>query len=141
MPTPLFVGIDVSSKDNVVCCLTNDDEKRPLSRFTVLNNRPGILDLQQRITQLVQKHNFDQVRFGLEHTGCYSTHAAMYLQRHLDFGYPDVKVYTCLTPASLRSLKNLTSWMLPKTTGWMPGSLPLSSGPAICPILLSGASL
>jgi len=104
MPTPLFVGIDVSSKDNVVCCLTNDEEKRPLCRFTVLNNRPGILDLQQRISQLVQKYNFDQVRFGLEHTGCYSTHAAMYLQRHLDFGCPDVKVYM-FNPSLIKEFK------------------------------------
>lgn len=63
MSNPLFVGIDVSSKDNVVCCLTNDDEKRPLSRFTVLNNRPGILELKQRISQLVQKHSFDEILF------------------------------------------------------------------------------
>lgn len=104
MPTPLFVGIDVSSKDNVVCCLTKDDEKRPLSRFTVVNNRPGILDLQQRICHLVQKHNFDQVRFGLEHTGCYSTHAAMYLQRHLDFGCSDVKVYM-FNPSLIKEFK------------------------------------
>lgn len=93
MSNPLFVGIDVSSKDNVVCCLTNDDENRPLCRFTVLNNRPGILELKERINQLVQNHNFTEIRFGLEHTGCYSTHAAMYLQRHLDFGCPNVRVY------------------------------------------------
>ena len=85
MPNPLFVGIDISSKDNVVCCLTNDDEKRPLCRFTVLNNRPGIMELQERISHLVNKHSFDGIRFGLEHTGCYSTHVAIYLQRHLDF--------------------------------------------------------
>jgi transposase len=93
MSNPLFVGIDVSSKDNVVCCLTNNDENRPLCRFTVLNNRPGILELKERINRLVQNHNFTEIRFGLEHTGCYSTHAAMYLQRHLDFGCPNVRVY------------------------------------------------
>ncbi len=27
MPSPLFVGIDVSSEANTVCCLTRDDEK------------------------------------------------------------------------------------------------------------------
>lgn len=104
MSSPLFVGIDVSSRDNVVCCLTNDDEKRPLSRFTVLNNRPGILELQHRINHLIQKHNLNQVKFGLEHTGCYSTHAAMYLQRHLDFGCPDVKVYM-FNPSLIKEFK------------------------------------
>ena len=104
MPDPLFVGIDVSSKDNVVCCLSNNDEKRPLSRFTVLNNRPGILELKQRINQLVQKHSFDEILFGLEHTGCYSTHAAMYLQHHLDFGCKDVNVYL-FNPSLIKEFK------------------------------------
>lgn len=104
MPNPLFVGIDVSSKDNVVCCLTNADEKRSLSRFTVLNNRPGILELKERISHLVKKHNFDEIRFGLEHTGCYSTHAAMYLQRHLDFGCPAVNVYM-FNPSLIKEFK------------------------------------
>ncbi len=104
MPNPLFVGIDVSSTDNTVCCLTNDDEKRPISRFTVLNNRPGIMELKERISWLVNKHSFDGIRFGLEHTGCYSTHAAMYLQRHLDFGSPDVKVYM-FNPSLIKAYK------------------------------------
>ncbi len=104
MPNPLFVGIDVSSTDNAVCCLTNDDEKRPISRFTVLNNRPGIMELKERISRLVNKHNFDGIRFGLEHTGCYSTHAAMYLQRHLDFCCPDVKVYM-FNPSLIKAYK------------------------------------
>ncbi|MCL5779606.1 MAG: IS110 family transposase [Firmicutes bacterium] len=84
--------------------MTNGDEKRPLSRFTVSNNRPGITDLQQRIRRLLQSHNLDQIRFGLEHTGCYSTHAAMYLQRHLDFGCPDVKVYM-FNPSLIKEFK------------------------------------
>lgn len=104
MPNPLFVGIDVSSTDNAVCCLTNDDERRPLSRFSVLNNRPGIMELRERISQLVDRHDFDEIRFGLEHTGCYSTHAAMYLQRHLDFGCPDVKVYM-FNPSLIKAFK------------------------------------
>ncbi len=92
MSSPLFVGIDVGSESNVVCCLTRHDEKRPVSRFTVTNNRPGILEFQDRITKLAQQLQSEEILFGLEHTGCYSTHAAMYLQRHLDFGVPR-KVY------------------------------------------------
>lgn len=41
MPSPLFVGIDVSSKNNVVSCLTRDEEKKALNYFSVSNNRPG----------------------------------------------------------------------------------------------------
>lgn len=104
MSNPLFVGIDISSKDNVVCCLTNDDEKRPISRFSVFNNRPGILELNDRISQLVSKHDFDRILFGLEHTGCYSTHAAIYLHRHLDFGCSDVKVHM-FNPSLIKEFK------------------------------------
>jgi transposase len=113
MPNPLFVGIDVSSKDNVVCCLSNDDQKKPLCRFTVLNNRPGILELKQRISRLLQKQGFNQIRFGLEHTGCYSTHAAMYLQRHLDFGCQDVKVYM-FNPSLIKEFKKARFLDAPK---------------------------
>ncbi len=104
MPSPLFVGIDVSSKNNVVCCLTRDEEKKALSRFSVSNNRPGIMEFQERITSLIHKHGFEQVLFGLEHTGCYSTHAAMYLQRHLDFHCKDVKVYM-FNPSLIKEFK------------------------------------
>jgi len=113
MSNPLFVGIDVSSTDNAVCCLTNDDEKRPISRFTVLNNRPGIMELKERISRLVNKHNFDGIRFGLEHTGCYSTHAAMYLQRHLNFNCPDVKVYM-FNPSLIKEFKKARFLDAPK---------------------------
>jgi len=104
MPNPLYVGIDVSSTNNVVCCLSELDEKRPLSRFSVANNKPGILELKERINRLVSKHGFDMICFGLEHTGCYSTHAAMYLQGHLVFNCPDVNVYM-FNPSLIKEFK------------------------------------
>ncbi|UNC92461.1 IS110 family RNA-guided transposase [Candidatus Contubernalis alkaliaceticus] len=113
MTIPLFVGIDVSSKENVVCCLTDEEEKRALCRFTVLNNRPGIMELQKRINQLVDKHSFDEIRFGLEHTGCYSTHAAIYLHRHLDFGCSNVKVYM-FNPSLIKEYKKSHFLSAPK---------------------------
>lgn len=104
MPSPLFVGIDVGSETNVVCCLTRDDEKRPLSRFTFTNNRPGILEFQDRIQKLVHKQGFETILFGLEHTGCYSTHAAMYIYRHLDFDVKDKQVYV-FNPSLIKEFK------------------------------------
>lgn len=104
MHNPLYVGIDVSSKENVVCCLTKDHEKHPVSRFTVQNNRPGIMELKDRMVQLTQKHSISEILFGLEHTGCYSMHAAMYLQRHLDFGCPIVRVYM-FNPSLIKQFK------------------------------------
>ncbi len=112
MSSPLFVGIDVGSESNVVCCLTRHDEKRPVSRFTVTNNRPGILEFQDRITKLAQQLQSEEILFGLEHTGCYSTHAAMYLQRHLDFGVPR-KVYV-FNPSLIREFKKSHYLSAPK---------------------------
>jgi len=113
MTSPLFVGIDVSSKENVVCCLTRDEAKRPLSRFTITNNRPGIHELQDRITKLVKKHGCEQLLFGLEHTGHYSTHAAMYLCRHLDFGVPEKNVYV-FNPSLIKEFKKSNYLDAPK---------------------------
>lgn len=113
MTSPLFVGIDVSSKNNVVCCLTRDEEKRPISRFTITNNRPGINELQDRITKLVKKHGYEQLLFGLEHTGHYSIHAAMYLHRHLDFGIPNKNVYV-FNPSLIKEFKKSSYLDAPK---------------------------
>ncbi|WP_080873567.1 IS110 family transposase [Oceanobacillus timonensis] len=113
MTSPLFVGIDVSSKHNVVCCLTRDEVKRPLSRFTITNNRPGIQELKDRISKLVKKHGFEQVLFGLEHTGSYSTHTAIYLQQHLDFGVSDKLVYA-LNPSLIKEFKKANFLDAPK---------------------------
>ncbi|MDC3426382.1 IS110 family transposase [Aquibacillus sp. 3ASR75-11] len=113
MTSPLFVGIDVSSKSNVICCLTRDEAKRPLSRFTITNNRPGIKELQDRITKLVKKHGYEQLLFGLEHTGSYSTHAAMYLCRHLDFGVPEKNVYV-FNPSLIKQFKKSNYLDAPK---------------------------
>ncbi len=99
------------------------------------------MELRERISRLVDRHDFDEIRFGLEHTGCYSTHAAMYLQRHLDFGCPDVKVYMFNPPSLIKAFKK--SHFLdapPKMTGLMPGLLRLSLRPVICLILSPGVN-
>lgn len=89
----LFVGIDVSSKNNVVCCLPEGENTKPLSRFTVANDEPGVLAFQERILALMQKHNLTPIRFGLEATGCYSSHLARYLERVLSFAPYEHSVY------------------------------------------------
>ncbi|MFD1363683.1 hypothetical protein [Lentibacillus salinarum] len=68
------------------------------------------------ITKLVKKHGFEQILFGLEHTGVYSTHTAMYLTRHLDFGIQHRNVYSLIEVLSSNS-RNPTIWMPPKMIG------------------------
>ena len=100
----LFVGIDVSSKNNVVCCLPEGDSAKPLSRFTVSNDEPGVLTLHERIFALMQKHNLSSIRFGLEATGCYSSHLARYLESVLSFSPCEHSVYV-FNPSLIKVFK------------------------------------
>jgi len=104
MPHILFVGIDVSSKNNVICCLPSGDGAKSLSRFTVSNDEPGVLSLHERILALMQKHNLTHIRFGLEATGCYSSHLARYLESVLDFAPFEHSVYM-FNPSLIKMFK------------------------------------
>ncbi|MCL6553396.1 MAG: IS110 family transposase, partial [Firmicutes bacterium] len=100
----LFVGIDVSSKNNVVCCLPEGDSAKSLSHFTVSNDEPGVFALQVRILALMQKHNLTHIRFGLEATGCYSSHLARYLESVLSFSPYEHSVYV-FNPSLIKVFK------------------------------------
>jgi transposase len=109
----LFVGIDVSSKNNVVCCLPEGDSAKSLSRFTVSNDEPGVLALQERIVALMQKHGLTHIRFGLEATGCYSSHLARYLQSVLSFKPFEHSVYV-FNPSLIKMFKKIHFLDAPK---------------------------
>lgn len=104
MPKLLFVGIDVSSKNNVICCLPEDHPAKPLARFTVTNDDPGVYQLRDRIQSIMDKQMFTHVRFGLEATGCYSSHLARYLQNVLDFTPYEREVYV-FNPSLIKQFK------------------------------------
>lgn len=113
MPHILFVGIDVSSKNNVVCCLPEGDSTKPLSRFTVANDEPGVLTLRERIVALMQKHDLTQIRFGLEATGPYSSHLARYLHSVLSFAPHDHSVFM-FNPSLIKAFKKMHYLDAPK---------------------------
>ena len=74
----LFVGIDVSSKSNVVCAI--DFYKNQLIKSTVSNNQPGAYNLICQIVDVFQKHtDLNTVVIALESTSIYSLHIANYL--------------------------------------------------------------
>lgn len=104
MPHILFVGIDVSSKNNVVCCLPEGDSTKSLSRFSVSNDEPGVMMLQERILSLMKKHELTHIRFGLEATGCYSNHLARYLESVLSFAPFEHSVYV-FNPSLIKVFK------------------------------------
>ena len=59
--SPLFVGIDVSSENHVVCCLTRADNKRPVGRFTVTDNRSDILEFREGIAKLTKQQQPEEI--------------------------------------------------------------------------------
>jgi len=74
----LFVGIDVSSKSNVVYAMDFDENKYISSSFG--NNQPGADQLVSMIADCMNQHrNLDNIVIALESTSVYSVHIANFL--------------------------------------------------------------
>lgn len=74
----LFVGIDVSSKSNVVYAMDFDENKYIASSFG--NNQPGADQLATLISECMQKHPvLNTIIVTLESTSVYSIHIANFL--------------------------------------------------------------
>ncbi len=74
----LFVGIDVSSKSNVVYAMDFEENKYISSSFK--NNQPGAEELAGMILKCMMEHsNLNTIIVALESTSVYSIHIANYL--------------------------------------------------------------
>ena len=74
----LFVGIDVSSKSNVVYAMDFDENKYISSSFS--NNQPGADKLAEMILECMKKHpDLNTIIVALESTSVYSIHIANFL--------------------------------------------------------------
>lgn len=74
----LFVGIDVSSKSNVVYAMDFDENKFISSSFS--NNQPGADELAKMIHDCMIRHpDLNTIVVALESTSVYSIHIANYL--------------------------------------------------------------
>ena len=74
----LFVGIDVSSKSNVVCAMDFDENQYLTSSFS--NNQPGAVELTRAIIDCMRKHpDLNAIVIVLESTSVYSIHIANFL--------------------------------------------------------------
>ena len=69
MMNELFTGIDVSSKNNVVCLMKPDGSK--YSSFSVQNNLGGAKMLSDRIVSALNSMQFDTVVIRMEATSIY----------------------------------------------------------------------
>ena len=98
----LFVGIDVSSKHNVVCAI--DFDCNQLLNRKVTNNQPGSDELARALTDVLSMGGFKHVVIALEATSFYSTHIATYLSdSHMLKPY-GVVVY-CLNPKTTHNYR------------------------------------
>lgn len=74
----LFVGIDVSSKSNLLYAM--DFDKNKLLQAAFSNNQPGASQLAQLIADCMQRHpELNTVVVALESTSVYSVHIANFL--------------------------------------------------------------
>lgn len=74
----LFVGINVSSKSNVVYTMDFDENKYIDASFD--NNQPGADELARKIAACMQKHpHLNTIIVALESTSVYSIHIANFL--------------------------------------------------------------
>lgn len=92
----LFVGIDVSSKSNVVCAM--DFYSNQLINCSVKNNRTGALELSSKIQECFYKHkNLNTLVIALESTSVYSLHIANFLSSYEEL-MPFHPYVFCLNP-------------------------------------------
>ena len=117
---PLFVGIDVSSKNNVVCLMKPDGTK--VSTFSVQNNLGGARILSERIVSALDKLQLSEVTIGMEATSIYGDSLVYALREDGSLGRYQRHIHV-LNPKQVRKFKDA----YPDLTMWMPSSLPTIS--------------
>lgn len=98
----LFVGIDVSSKTNVLCAL--DFQGNKLLNLRALNNQPGAETILVSIIDCLNSNSLKYVVISLESTSFYSTHIANFLSSNEELLFFKPLVY-CLNPKSVANYR------------------------------------
>lgn len=100
----LFVGIDISSRSNVVALLDFESQK-PLQRFAVGNNQPGAVLLAKRLAAYLRtRKDLSQLVVALESTSFYGIHVANYLSS-CKILVPFHTLVYCLNPKTIKNYK------------------------------------
>lgn len=98
----LFVGIDVSSKTNVLCAL--DFQGNKLLNLKALNNQPGAESISESIIDCLDSNSLKYVVIALESTSFYSTHIANFLASNEYLLAYKPLVY-CLNPKTIANYR------------------------------------
>ena len=100
----LFVGIDISSRENVVAVMDFESTK-PIASFAVPNNEPGAEEMAKKIsTFITPESGLKRLVIALESTSFYGVHIANYLSACRELLPFHTEVY-CLNPKSIANYK------------------------------------
>ena len=100
---PLFVGIDVSSKNNVTYLMKPDGSKH--SSFSVQNNRSGAKLMSEKIVSALEAMQLSDVVIGLEATSIYGDGLVCALREDGRLGQYQRKIHI-LNPKQVRKFKD-----------------------------------
>ena len=100
---PLFVGIDVSSRNNVAYLMKPDGSKH--SSFSVQNNLGGAKLLAERIVSALRSMQLSDVVIGLEATSIYGDSLVYALRENGSLGQFQRKIHV-LNPKQVRKFKD-----------------------------------
>ncbi|QNK41989.1 IS110 family RNA-guided transposase [Caproicibacter fermentans] len=103
---PLYVGIDVSSKNNVAYLMKPDGTKH--SSFSVQNNRGGAKLMSERIVSALTAMQLSDVMIGLEATSIYGDCLVYALREDGRLGRFQRKIHV-LNPKQVRKFKDAYS--------------------------------
>ena len=99
----LFVGIDVSSKNNVVCAIDFDETR--YIEISVSNNQPGATVMAEKLAAVMKGNpSFTRLVIAMESTSCYSTHVATFLSS-TEILMPFKPYVYCLNPKIVANYK------------------------------------
>ena len=106
MNNALFVGIDVSSKNNVAYIMKPDGDKH--SSFSIPNNRPGAEIFFDRIVEVLQRLFIPKVVIGLESTSVYGDNLMYFLRETGKFSGFEKKLHM-LNPKQVKKFRDTYS--------------------------------
>ena len=99
----LYVGIDVSSRNNVVYLMKPDGSKH--SNFSVENSPKGSAELVKQIVKALTSYNLTKVTVGLESTGCYGDHLVYFLKENAELAKFNRSIHV-LNPKQVKKFKD-----------------------------------
>jgi transposase len=112
MPKTLYIGIDISSEDNIAQFMDADGATfRRSLRFP--NTQTGLDELVETTSRLVAEHDIDHIHIGMEATGLYWWHLRESLATAPEFESLEVSIYV-INPSLIRGFKKAYT-TLPKT--------------------------